>query len=498
MPKSVGHICKNMAKKINYQKLEKELLLNKRSCWEAWDEGTKKKAFEFAEGYKEFLREVKTESEAVAEGVKILEKNGFKDISTFKKIKTGDKVYAVNRGKNLIAARIGRENMNKGFSLIMSHIDSPHLDMKVTPLYEDENLAFFKTHYYGGIKKYQWPTIALALHGTVYLLNGKKVDIKIGEDEDDPIFMITDLLPHLDRAGGPRSTIKNREVEGEDLNLVVGSVPVRDDASASSAQAIKEKVKLAILEYLNKKYSIKEEDLSSADLAAVPSEKPRDLGFDRSLISAYGQDDRICAYASIESLIKAKISNITQAIVWTDKEETGSEGNTGTQTPWMDLFFSDLLKLSDQPFGIKDVYKIYEKCQSISADVAPAVDPDYKDVHDLRNSFRLGYGLTIEKYTGSGGKYYTSEASADYIQSLRSKFTANKSIVYQIGGGMGKIDKGGGGTIAKYLANKNMDVIDMGVPLLNIHAPLEIASKGDLYSMYLGFLEFLTTDFLTF
>jgi len=484
-------------------------LISKKSCWEIWDDGTKKKAFEFAEGYKEFLREAKTESETVVLGVKILEKDGFKNIKNFsakggsssggKKIKPGDKIYAVNRDKNLVAVRIGQNNLDQGFNLLMSHIDSPHLDLKVTPLFEDENLAFFKTHYYGGIKKYQWPTIALALHGSVHLLNGKRIDIKIGEDESDPVFMITDLLPHLDRTGGVGSAVGQREILGEELNLLVGSIGVKNDASAgsagslqaSSAQAIKEPVKLAILELLNKKYGIKEEDLSSADLEAVPAEKPRDLGFDRSMISAYGHDDRISAYTSLQSLLDVKTSKRTQAMVWMDKEETGSDGNTGAKTPWLDLFFCDLLDLSGQPGNMKDVYKVYTKCSAISADVSPAVDPDYKDVHDLRNAYHLGRGLTIEKFTGSGGKYFTSEASADYIRQIRSKFSRNKNIVYQIGGGLGKVDKGGAGTIAKYLANKNMDTVDMGVPLFNMHAPLEIASKGDLYAAYLGYRVFL-------
>ncbi|MFH1232568.1 MAG: aminopeptidase [Patescibacteria group bacterium] len=471
-------------KKIDYQKLEKQLKLEKKSCWEIWDEKTKKEAFDFAEGYKKFISESKTESEVVKNGIKLVKEKGFVDIKEIKTLKAGDKIYAVNRDKSLFLAKIGKQGLDKGMKIIMSHIDSPHLDFKTNPLYEDENLAFAKTHYYGGIKKYQWPTISLALHGVVYLENGKKINIKIGEQDDEPIFMITDLLPHLDRSIDSGGKAEYHKIKGEELNLLLGSLPVND-------KKIKEKVKLAILEYLFNKYGIKEDDLASAEIQVVPSEKARDLGFDRSLISAYGQDDKACAYSSLMSFLDAKVVDQTQICVWTDREEIGSDGNTSTQSLFFESFMLDILKLSQNKGGLEEVYHSYNISQAISADVTVAVDPDYKDVYDLRNACRMGFGLAIEKYTGHGGKYETSEASAQFIYELKKVFNQDKNIVCQFAGGTGgKVDQGGGGTIAKYLANRNIDVVDAGVALFNMHAPLEIASKADIYCAYLGYKAF--------
>lgn len=469
--------------KTNYQELEKKLVAQKKSCWESWEEKNKNEAFAFAERYKSFSNAAKTASESADKGQDLARAAGYKDIQGVKNLKAGDKVYFKQRDKSIIFAHIGKKPINEGLRVVMSHIDAPHLDFKLNPLYEDESIAFLKTHYYGGIKKYQWPTIALALHGRVFLENGKKININIGEKEDDPVFMITDILPHLDRAGGSGSESKNREVKGEDLNLVIGSLPVKDEK-------VKEKVKLAILEYLNRKYEIKEEDLSSADLEAVPSEKARDLGFDRSLISAFGHDDRSCSFAALASLLALKNPEYTSLCIWVDREEIGSEGNTGAQSVFIDTFMADLLKLTGQPAGLEEVYRTYAKSYAISADVAAAVDPDYKDVFDPRNAARLGYGLAIEKYTGARGKAGTSEASAQYISFLRKLFNNNK-VIYQISGGLGKIDLGGGGTIAMYMANRNMEIIDMGIPVFNMHAPLEIISKADLYSAFLGYKAFL-------
>lgn len=454
----------------------------RKSCWEVWDEKTKKQAFDFSEKYKDFLNKAKTESEAVIFGIEFAKKNGFKDISGLKSIKAGDKVFSVNRGKSIFFARIGKKGFTDGVKLIMSHIDSPHLDFKVNPLYEDEKLAFLKTHYYGGIKKYQWPTIALALHGTVYLENGKKIEINIGEKDSDPVFMITDLLPHLDRPGAPGGKIEYREVHAEELNLLVGSMPVED-------KDVKEKVKLAVLEYLYNEYGIVEEDLASAELQAVPSDKARDLGFDRSLISAHGQDDMACAYPALIGFIEAKDTSETQICAWVDREEIGSQGNTGVKSYFLETFISDLLNLYQGSSSMNETYHIFGKSKAISADVSVAIDPDYKELFDLRNVFHMGYGLAVEKYTGHGGKYSTSDASAKYFQEIRALFK-QKNIPYQLGGGMGKIDKGGGGTIAGYLANRNIDVVDMGVSLFNMHAPLEISSKADIYCACLGYRAF--------
>ena len=470
--------------KTNYKDLEKKLTLQKRNAWEVWDEKTKQSAFKFSEGYKKFLNQSKTERETVAASIELAKRVGFKDMAGVKSLKAGDKVYAVNRGKSLFLAKVGKKPLKHGFNMIMPHIDSPHLDLKVMPLYEDESMAFLKTHYYGGIKKYQWPTIALALHGQVYLENGKKVEINIGEKDSDPVFMITDLLPHIDRHGAIGSKVESREVQGEDLNLVIGSIPVKDEK-------IKEKVKLAILEYLWDEYGMKEVDLASAELRAVPCEKARDLGFDRSLISAFAQDDLVCAYAALLGIIESKASEKTHILAMVDREEIGSAGNTGANSYFLETFVSDLSELVDGEDDLNYVYKIFAKSQAISADVTAGLDPDYKDAFDVRNTCRLGFGLAIDRYTGHGGKYSASEASGKFFQELMALYNKNKSVVYQLAGGMGKIDKGGGGTIAKYLANRNLEVIDAGVALFNMHAPLEISSKADVYCAYLGYKAFL-------
>jgi aspartyl aminopeptidase len=374
-------------------------------------------------------------------------------------------------------ARIGKKKFAEGCKIIMAHVDSPHLDLKISPLYEDENLAFFKTHYYGGIKKYQWPTIPLALHGDIYLEDGSKKEIVIGEKEDDTKFMITDLLPHLEGK-------KERKVKGEDLNLLVGSLPVDD-------KKIKEKVKLAVLEILYEKYGIKEGDFSSAELQAVPAAKASDIGVDRSFVGGFGHDDKSSSFTSIEALINSKDAEFSQICVLIDREEIGSEGATGAQSVVVERFFVKLLQLAGiKNVGMNNVYEMFEKSEMISGDVTAGVDPDYKDVHDLKNSVRFGYGLALEKHTGYGGKYSSSEASAKFVQSLKSSLDKNKNAVYQISGGLGKIDQGGGGTIAKYMANRGLDIIDAGVPVFNMHAPLELISKADLYSAYLGYKVF--------
>ncbi len=469
-----------MPKKINYQNLEKKLKFEKKNCWEVWGEKEKKKALEFCEPYKDFLDQAKTEREAVQVGIKIAEKNGFKEISKCKILKAGDKVYVVNRDKNLILAVIGKKLLDDGFRLIMSHIDSPRLDIKVQPLYEDENLAFFKTHYYGGIKKYHWPTIPLALHGTVVLGNGKKIDIKIGEEDKDPVFMVTDLLPHL--AEKQLKKPMEEAIAGEELNILVGSVPARD-------KKIKEKVKLAILEYLNEEYGMTEEDFFSADVQAVPATRARDIGFDRSMIAAYGQDDSVCAWSSLMAMVNAKAVDQTQICLWIDREEIGSEGSTGAQSVFFESFIAKLLELVGcKGNNIKDVYQVFSKSEALSSDVTAALDPDYKDVSDPRNSARLSYGVAIEKYTGQRGKSYTSEASAEYVQKIRKILNGNK-VIWQTAG-LGKVDEGGGGTIAMFMARRNIDIIDMGVALFNMHAPLEIASKADVYSSYLAYKAF--------
>ncbi|MEA3463873.1 MAG: aminopeptidase [Patescibacteria group bacterium] len=468
-----------MAKKINYQNLEKKLKFERRNCWEVWSGNKTKKAFAFCEDYKKFLDQAKTEREAVRAGIKIAQKNGFKEIGQCKTLKAGDKVYAVNRDKNLILTVVGKKLLGNGFKLIMSHIDSPRLDLKVQPLYEDENLAFLKTHYYGGIKKYHWPTIPLALHGAIVLENGKKADIKIGEDDNDPIFMITDLLPHLAKKQLKKPL--EEAIAGEELNILVGSVPVAD-------KEIKEKVKLAILKHINKTYGMAEEDFVSADIQAVPAACSRDIGFDRSMIAGYGQDDKVCAYPSLSAICDVKLSDKTQICLWIDREEIGSEGATGAQSIFFENFIARILELSGSDSNIKNVYQVFSKSQALSSDVTAAIDPDYKEVSDPRNSAKLGYGVAVEKYTGHRGKSGASEASAEYAQKIR-KILNNNKIIWQTDE-LGKIDEGGGGTIAMFMAKRNIDIIDMGVALFNMHAPLEIASKADIYCSFLAYKAF--------
>lgn len=462
--------------KIDYQKLEKELSFEKRNAWEVWSDEEIKKAVEFSEGYKVFLNNAKTEREAVRQGVMMAEKFGFKDLASCKKLKAGDKVYFVNKNKSMIFAVIGKDILAGGLKIVMSHIDVPHLDLKVNPLYEDEGIAFFKTHYYGGIKKYHWPTIALALHGTVMLANGEKVEVSIGEKPNDPIFMITDLLPHLGKSQAKKPL--DEAVAGEELNILVGSIPVKDDK-------VKSKVKLAVLKYLNDEYGMTSEDFFSADLQAAPESKARDLGFDRAMVAAYGQDDRVCAYTSLMSLFASKPSNETQVCLWIDREEIGSEGATGAQSIFIENFVADLLELTGGKPTMREVNKIFSSSTCLSSDVTAGLDPDYKSVHDSMNVAKLGYGVALEKYTGHRGKSGTSEASIEFVQKLRTVFN-NDKIIWQTAG-LGKVDEGGGGTIAMFMAKRNMEVIDIGVALFNMHAPMEIASKADIYSAYLAY-----------
>ena len=465
--------------KIDYQKLEKKLVNAKRNAWDESTDKEKKEIMTFAEGYKDYLNSAKTEREAVTRGIELARANGFKNLESCENLQTGDKVYAVNRGKSLVFIVIGKNLAVAGFNLVMSHVDVPHLDLKVNPLYEDAGIAYFKTHYYGGIKKYQWPTIPLALHGVVILANGKKVKITIGEKDADPIFMISDLLPHL----GKEQMKKTLEegVTAEELNIVIGSLPVAD-------KNIKERVKLATLEHLNSVYGLTEADFASAELQIVAASKARDLGFDRSLLAAFGQDDRVCAYTSMQAIFNAKKSARTQVCLWIDREEIGSEGNTGAQSFWLENVIAAVLEKTGENANFKDVYKVFEKSQAISADVTAAFDPDYKEVHDPRNAAYLGAGVAMEKHTGHRGKAMTSEASAEYMQKLREVLNKNK-VVWQTGG-LGKVDQGGGGTIAMFLAKRNLDVVDMGVGVLNMHAPMEIVSKADTYQAYKAYKAF--------
>ena len=453
-------------KETKGQKLEKKLLNKPKNVGET-DNNLLAEAQEFCEGYKEFLCN-KTEREVVDYSIPILKKNGYKEFKMGKKYGPGDKFYYNNRGKNLIIVTVGKRPISDGLRLGVSHIDSPRLDFKPNPLFEDTDMAFFKTHYYGGIKKYQWTTIPMSLHGVVKLTNGKTVKIRIGEDEGDPLFCITDLLPHLARNQMKKPA--NEIVEGEQLNILVGSWPFGDEKVSG-------KVKLNIMNMLNEKYGITETDFLSAELCATPAYKPCDYGLDRSMVGAYGQDDSVCAYASFMAEIDTKSPDFTTVTVFADKEETGSDGNTGMRS----LFLKDFLEDFVSAYGLSARHVLMNSV-CMSCDVNAAVDPMYAENYERNNASYLNYGPVVSKYTGGGGKYSTNDASAETMGYIRSILDEAK-IPWQVGE-LGKIDNGGGGTIASEISVHNLDTVDVGVPVLSMHAPLEITAKADVYLLY--------------
>ncbi|MBQ8786632.1 MAG: aminopeptidase [Oscillospiraceae bacterium] len=429
---------------------------------------------DFCESYKSFLDSAKTEREAVVTTIARAEEEGFVEYKQGMSLKVGDKIYYNNRGKAIILAVIGSEPIENGVHLAAAHIDSPRIDLKQNPLYEDNEVALFKTHYYGGIKKYQWATIPLSLHGVAVKKDGTKVTICIGEDENDPVFFISDLLPHLAQEQVKRTL--NEGIKGEELNVIVGSRPFRDDD-------ISEKVKLNILSILNEKYGMIESDFLSAEFEMVPAFKAKDIGFDRSLIGAYGHDDRVCAYTALEAILGCDKVNKTAVVCLTDKEETGSDGNTGLCSAYLENFLYDLA----ESFGVKG-RTLISNTECLSADVNAAFDPTFPDVVERRNVAFLNYGVVVTKFTGARGKSGTSDASAEFVGRVRALMEKN-DIIWQTGE-LGKVDLGGGGTVAAYLANMNMDVIDVGVPVLAMHAPYEVVAKTDVYMTYKAFSAF--------
>ena len=456
------------------KKLQEKLVSSSKNAYLSLSDEKVEKVFNFSEEYKTFLDKGKTERECVAESIKLAIKNGFNEFDKSKKYKSGDKVYYVNRHKCIILAILGTESIENGIRIAAAHIDSPRIDLKQNPVFEDSEIAFFKNHYYGGIKKYQWTAIPLALHGVVFNSKGEKVEITIGEDESDPVFCITDLLPHL--ASDQMKKPMAEAIKGEDLNLLIGSRPFKDDD-------ISEKVKLNILNILFEKYGIVEDDFVSAELEIVPTFKARDVGFDRSMIGAYGQDDRVCAYTSLKAILKCKNPSKTVMVVLSDKEETGSEGNTGLQSAYMKYFIADLAAT----FGVEG-RTVLSNSECLSADVNAAYDPNFPEVAEKRNCAKINYGVVVTKYTGSRGKSGTSDASAEFVSTVRQLLNSN-DIIWQTGE-LGKVDAGGGGTVAAYIANLNVDVIDVGVPVISMHAPYEVTAKTDIYMAYKTFLVF--------
>ena len=432
------------------------------------------KARKFCEGYKKFLDEGKTERECVRYAVKLLEKNGYRPFEAGASYQAGDKVYYVNRGKSLIATTFGRLPLEEGLRINGAHIDSPRLDLKPNPMYEKDEMAYFKTHYYGGIRKYQWGTIPLAMHGVVMKKNGEKVEICIGEKEGDPVFCITDLLPHL--AGKQNERPLREGLKGEELNIVIGSLPYQDDQ-------VKEPVKLLALELLNQQYGITEADFYRAEIEMVPAQKACDVGLDRSLIGAYGQDDRVCAYTALMADMDTDMPEHTTVTILTDKEEIGSEGNTGLASSYVLHYIQDLADLEGIP-----VRRILKNSMCLSSDVNAAYDPTFPDVYESRNSSYINKGCVLTKYTGARGKSSSNDAGAELMGKVIG--IMEEAGVYWQAGELGKVDEGGGGTIAKFVAAMDVDTVDLGVPILSMHAPFELASKLDVWNTYKAFRAF--------
>ena len=461
-----------MSEETEGKKLKEMLFNKKENGWLNIDSEQENMIMKFSDEYIYFLNKGKTERECVAFAKKMLDENGFKDICEYETLKAGDKVYYINRDKSIYVAVIGKEKLENGLNVIGAHVDSPRLDLKPNPLYEEGEFAYFKTHYYGGIKKYQWTAIPLAIHGVIVKTNGEKININIGEHEEDPIFTITDLLPHLAQEQMERKLKEG--IKGEDLNLLIGSMPYND-------KEVSEKVKLNILNILNKKYGIVEADFLSSELEIVPAFKARSLGLDSSMVAGYGQDDRVCAYTSIRALLDTKTPERTAVCILSDKEEIGSMGNTGMESLVFDYFISEILNKvgENRPDLIR---KVFCNSRMLSSDVDAGYDPIYASVSDTKNAGYLGKGIGLTKYTGARGKSGASDANAEFVAEIRNMMERNK-IPYQLTE-LGKVDIGGGGTIAYILANKGVDVIDCGVPVLSMHAPYEVTSKFDIYCAY--------------
>jgi len=460
--------------KSKYAKLQEKLTIKQKPAWNLFDEKQRKTIFSFCDKYKVFLNTAKTEREA-AEGIIAMAKaKGFKDLDSFEKLKPGDLVFYNNKGKSVVLAIIG-EDME--FNMTGSHIDCPRLDLKPKPFYEEGNLALLKTHYYGGIKKYHWYDVPLAIHGVVIDKDGKTKEIKIGEAEDDPVFVISDLLPHL---GHKMEDKPVREAfEAETLNIIVGNMPIAKD------EGVKDKIKLKILSILNEMYGITESDFISAEIEIVPVAKARDLGLDRSMIIGYGQDDRSCAFTTLKALFASENRKKTRIAAFYDKEEIGSVGNTGAASQLVERVVETMIKKVGSK---KAVNEVISKSIVLSADVVAALDPTFAQVFEARNSAFIGNGVALEKYTGSGGKYGGSDANAEYVAFI-ARLLNDKGIQWQ-SSELGKVDEGGGGTIGYLLAKYGCDVLDVGIPVLGMHSPQEIASKVDIYSAFLTYKAF--------
>ena len=470
------------------QRLADKLFFSLKNCWEGIDAQTDKEINTFAKSYREMLNRGKTEREFSTAAVELLKKHGFRELKQLKAASSasprkaadrpfppGTKVFEHIRGKALVAAIIGKKPLEEGINMLGAHVDSPRIDLKQYPLYEDVDFAFLDTHYYGGIKKYQWTAMPLAMHGVFFDSEGKQINVSIGEDEDDPVFVITDLLPHLAQEQMQKKAAEL--IEGEDLDILAGSRPYNDEK-------VKEKVKLHFLSVLHEKYGINEKSFASAEIEFVPAFKAKDLGLDRSMIGGYGHDDRCCAYTALRALLELGGSPPERTILCylSDKEEIGSFGNTGAYSHGFENFVAAIA-------GEDKLRPCFSNSSMLSADVSAAVDPSYINVFDKKNSSYMGKGLVINKYTGSRGKSGASDANAEFCSRVISMLTQNK-IPWQFGE-FGKVDKGGGGTIALHAAKYGIEVLDCGIPVLSMHSPFEVISKIDLYLAYKGYTAFL-------
>lgn len=458
--------------------LKEKLFNQKKSGWEKLSDDELTEIFKFADEYMYYLNSSKTEKEIVENSKEILLKNGFVDVEQKETLVPGDKVFYVNHGRSLYAAVIGEEPITTGMKIVAAHGDSPRIDLKQNPFYEDGGMAMLKTHYYGGIKKYQWTNIPLSMHGTIVKTNGEKVDITIGEKDEDPVFTISDLLPHL-AAEQMERKLKDG-VQGEELNILMGNIPFDDDS-------VPDRVKLNILNILNEKYGISEVDFISSEIEFVPAFKAKSLGLDYSMIGAYGQDDKVCCYTALRALLNVEKPRKTAMCIITDKEEVGFNGVTGMCTMLFETFIHELL----DKMGVNSpsaLQKVFSKTKAISADVDAGYDANYPGAFERNNTSYIGKGITIVKYTGARGKSGASEAPAEFVAEIR-KVYESAGIKYQACE-LGKVDKGGGGTIALTLANRGMEVVDSGVPVVGMHSPYEITSKYDVYAAYKGYEAF--------
>jgi len=472
-------VAEKLMDKDATEQLEKRLRYKERLVWDALDDAERAKAFEYGDRYKRFLDAARTEREAVAFIEQAARRDGLADSPGGKR----GLIY-VNKRKSIALVRRGRHSLAEGLRIIVAHIDCPRLDLKQKPIFEAGGMAYLDTHYYGGIKKYQWVARPLAIHGKVVRADGSEVDIRLGAAADDPVFTVGDLLPHLAYKVQTDKKI-SEAIEGEKLNVLAGSLPL-------GFEEAKKRVKLGLMNILSERYGLIEEDFLAAELEVVPAEPARDVGFDRSMVGAYGHDDRASAFSALEAVLTCAEPTFWSIALFLDKEEIGSEGATGAKSRFLETIILDLLRAHEAPTGPADLYRVLGQCQCLSADVTGAMDPHWKEVYEDRNVARLGYGPCLTKFTGSRGKYGASDANAEYVGWLRRVFN-RAGVVWQTGE-LGKVDEGGGGTVAKDLAVYGMEIVDIGAPVISMHSPFEVASKADLYMTAKAFRVFLEAD----